>query len=293
MSPLSPWTSLGIGIPNLPPGRPGDPGLFGPGTPVWTIGRERVLLAAGPAALLLQVAHPLVAAGVAAHSDFRRDPLGRLRSTLEATLRISFGDAEQSAAAAASVRRRHGAVHGGIEQAVGPFPAGTTYDATDPELALWVHATLVWAALTAYGRFVRVLRPGEADGYYEALRPFAGLFGVTDRHLPPTYADFRTYWRSMLEGPSLAVGDEGRALARDILDPPSAPAAGVFTGVFRAVTSSLLPARIRAAFGLPWRPRDRATAAAASLALRAGVRVLPPSARYWPHERVARRRMGI
>ena len=267
--------------------------MFGPGTPVWTIGRERVLLAAGPAALLLQVAHPLVAAGVAAHSDFRRDPLGRLRSTLDATLRISFGDAEQSAAAAASVRRRHGAVHGGIEVAVGPFPAGTTYDATDPELALWVHATLVWAALTAYGRFVRVLRPGEADGYYEALRPFAGLFGVTDRHLPPTYADFRTYWRSMLEGPSLAVGDEGRALARDILDPPSAPAAGVFTGVFRAVTSSLLPGRIRAAFGLPWRPRDRASAAAASLALRAGVRVLPPSARYWPHERVARRRMGI
>jgi len=293
VSPLSPWTSLGLDLPTLPPGRVGDPGLFGPGSPVWTIGRERVLLAAGPAALLLQVAHPLVAAGVAAHSDFRRDPLGRLRSTLDTTLRISFGDAEQAAAAAASVRRRHGAVRGRLDAPVGSFPAGTSYDATDPDLALWVHATLVWAALTAYGRFVRPLRPGEADDYYAALRPFAGLFGVTGRHLPPTYADFRTYLRSMFEGPTLGVGDAGRALGRDIVEPPAAPAAGAFTGVFRALTASLLPGRFRDAFGLPWGRADRRAASAATLALRAGVRILPPAIRHWPHERVARRRMGV
>ncbi len=293
MSPLSPWTSLGIDIPRLPPGRRGDPGLFGPGSPVWMIGRERVLLAAGPAALLLQVAHPLVAAGVAAHSDFRRDPLGRLRSTLDATLRISFGDSEQAAAAAAAVRRRHGFVHGELPERVGPFPGGAPYDASDPDLALWVHATLVWAALTAYTRFVRPLSPGEADAYYEALRPFAGLFGVTDQHLPAGYAEFRSYLRSMLASPVLTVGDDGRSLGRDILDPPSAPAAGVFTGVFRALTASLLPSRLRAGFGLPWGPRDRATATAAGLALRAAVLALPPSIRHWPHERVARRRMAV
>src|SRR5262249_3654529 len=279
VSPLSPWTSLGLDLPNLPPGRPGDPGLFGPGSPVWTIGRERVLLAAGPAALLLQVAHPLVAARVAAHRDFRRAPLGRLRSTLDATLRVSFGDSEQAAAAAASVRRRHGAVHGRLTGAVGELPVGTPYDATDPELALWVHATLVWAALTAYGRFVRPLRAGDADVYYEAIRPFARLFGVTDRHLPATYGDFRGYLRSILEGRTLTVGDAGRSLARDIVEPPAAPAAGAFPGAFRALTASLLPARLRGEFGLPWGRGERTTAAAVALALRVGVRVLPPPIR--------------
>lgn len=293
MSPLSPWTSLGIDLPTLPPGRPGDPGLFGPGSPVWTIGRERVLLAAGPSALLLQIAHPLVAAGVAAHSDFRRDPLGRLRSTLDATLRISFGDSEQAAAAGASVRRRHGSVHGRTDESVGTFPAGTPYDATDSDLALWVHATLVWAALTAFGRFVRPLAPGEADAYYEALRPFARLFGVTDRHLPPTYGDFRTYLRTMLASPILSVGGAARALGRDIVEPRAAPAAGAFTGVFRAISASLLPARLRAEFGLAWGPRERTTAAAATAALRGVVRILPPGIRYWPHERVAKGRMGF
>ncbi|MDP9398691.1 MAG: oxygenase MpaB family protein, partial [Actinomycetota bacterium] len=68
------------------PGVPGDPGLFGPASTAWSVLRERVVLLGGPAALLLQVAHPLVAAGVAEHSDFRADPLHRLRATLDATL---------------------------------------------------------------------------------------------------------------------------------------------------------------------------------------------------------------
>src|SRR5918993_5866268 len=79
----------------LPPGRPGDPGIFGPGSAAWRIARERVVLAGGPAAPPLQIAHPLVAAGVAAHSDFATDPLRRLRGTLDAVLTVTFGDAAQ------------------------------------------------------------------------------------------------------------------------------------------------------------------------------------------------------
>src|SRR5438093_12192393 len=94
---LAPRDLLGL---RLEPGQAGDPGLFGPGSVVWRVGRERVLLAGGPAALLLQLAHPLVAEGVAAHSGFEREPLQRLMATLDATLTITFGDRAQAEAAA-------------------------------------------------------------------------------------------------------------------------------------------------------------------------------------------------
>src|SRR5438270_2462341 len=128
---------VGLDLPPLGAGAPGDPGLFGPQSMIWNVARERVLVAAGPAALLMQLAHPLVAAGVAAHSDFRRDPFARLRSTLDATLKISFGDTAQAHRAATRVMTVHRRVRGRLGERVGRFPAGTTYDATDPRLAMW------------------------------------------------------------------------------------------------------------------------------------------------------------
>src|SRR5262245_43190850 len=87
-------------VPPQPPGRPADPGLFGPGSVAWVVCRERVGIAGAQAALLLQLAHPLVAAGVAEHSSFRADTLGRLRGTLQATLTALFGDSAQARAVA-------------------------------------------------------------------------------------------------------------------------------------------------------------------------------------------------
>jgi uncharacterized protein (DUF2236 family) len=65
-------------FPRPAPGREGDPGLFGPGSVAWRINAESVLLLGGGRALLMQAAHPLVAAGVADHSDFTAGPLGAL-----------------------------------------------------------------------------------------------------------------------------------------------------------------------------------------------------------------------
>lgn len=104
------------------PGAPSDPGLFGPASEAWRVGRERVLLAAGPAGLLLQLAHPPVAAGVAQHSDFRADPFHRLRATLDATLTVVFGDREQATAAVARLRARHRHVTGSRDSVL-PKPA--------------------------------------------------------------------------------------------------------------------------------------------------------------------------
>jgi len=281
---------LGLDLPPLEPGTPGDPGLFGPESLIWSVGRERSLLVGGAAALLLQVSHPLVAAGVAAHSQFRTDPLGRLRATLDATLRITFGDRGQAEAAARSVRRVHERVRGALPQGVGRFPAGTPYDASDPRLALWVHASLLSTSLEVYSRFVRPLAAGQRERYYQEAKPFARLFGVGDELLPPDYRAFRAYLDGMVSGADLAVGEDAKRLASGILAPPVPLADRPGRPVLRAVTAALLPPRLRRDFGLA-RGSARGASAMAGPA-RLAVRGLPSRLRYWPHHRIALERVA-
>src|SRR5436309_11738206 len=134
-------TSIFRGFPSSPdPGRPGDPGLFGPDSVAWRVNGETAMLLGGPRALLMQIAHPAVAAGVAEHSDFPHEPYRRLWRTIDSMLTISFGDAVQSRQAAERVTALHTRVK------------GPTYDALDPELLMWVHATLVDSALVVHER---------------------------------------------------------------------------------------------------------------------------------------------
>jgi len=279
-----------LDLPPLPPGRADDPGLFGPGSMVWRVGRERALLLGGPAALLLQLAHPLVAAGVAAHSDFRRDPFARLRATLDAVLTISYGDRSQAEAAAEAVMATHRRVRGRLGSATGPFPAGTPYDATDPELGLWVFATLVATAIASYGRFVAPLAPEARRRYYGESKRFAAPFGVGPDVVPPTYQRFRAYVREIVSGPSLEVGPEALALARGVLRPTVPAMLRPSAALMAVVTAGVLPERIGRAYGLPSGPAQRAAFASIGLASLGAVRLLPPSARFWPHYLAARRR---
>jgi uncharacterized protein (DUF2236 family) len=284
---------LGLEVPPLPPGAPGDPGLFGPGSEVWRVGREKALLAGGPAALLLQLAHPLVAAGVAAHSDFRADPLQRLRATLQVTLTITFGDSIQAREAAARVAATHRRVKGVLPDDVGAFRAGTPYRASDPELAMWVYATLVFTALEAFSRFVRPLGEAERARYYQEGKRFAFSFGVTEEVMPPDYPAFRTYLAGVIDGPTLAIGPHAADLARDILAPGLTGALRALGPLARPLTAAILPPRLRRAYGLAWGGARQRAFLAFQGAARASIRVLPPSVRYWPHYRVAERRMAL
>ncbi|MEA2704092.1 MAG: hypothetical protein QOD63_2037, partial [Actinomycetota bacterium] len=116
----------------LDDGTPGDPGLIGPDGQVWRVAREKIVLAGGPAALLLQLAHPLVAAGVADHSEFESQPLHRLAGTLTAVLTATFGDRHQAEAVGRRVAAVHRRVTGTLSARTGPFPAGAPYRAADP-----------------------------------------------------------------------------------------------------------------------------------------------------------------
>jgi uncharacterized protein (DUF2236 family) len=137
----------------------GDPGLFGPDSEAWRLDREAMLLlGAGPRALLLQIAHPLVAAGVADHSNFREDPWRRLDGTLRSYLTIVYG----STRAARTEIRRLNELHRGI--------TGPGYTARDPELSLWVHATLIESTLAAYDAWLEPLSRDRRARFYEETK---------------------------------------------------------------------------------------------------------------------------
>jgi uncharacterized protein (DUF2236 family) len=242
---------------------------------------ETALLLGGGRALLMQIAHPMVAAGVADHSAFRRDVFGRLANTLDLTLTVAFGDADQRRRAAARVEETHRRVIGERD--------GRAYSALDPELLRWVHATLVDSALVTYERFVGQIAPGARARYHEEMKRQAEAFGVPPEAAPRTYDEFRAYVDGMVA--TLEVTAEARRLSRDVIDLPVPTALAPVASLWRLVTTGLLPPRLREAFGLAWGTKqERQLAAFATVVGRAILPLLPERARRWPHARDASRR---
>jgi uncharacterized protein (DUF2236 family) len=262
--------------------------MFGPGSEAWRLDREAVLLlGAGPRALLLQLADPAVAAGVDEHSDFREDPWRRLDGTVRSYLRIIYG----SSAAARGEIRRLNALHREIR--------GRGYDARDPELSLWVHATLVDSTIVAYDRWLGPLSRERAARFYEETLPIARAFGIPDRMLPRDVDAFDAYVAGRLEpGGGAEVGDTARELAETILHPPlpgvlaRLPLDPRSYGWTLWPSVGLLPASIREAYGLRFGRRERLVAGWLVAGWRAWNPLLPPAFRQMPHALAADRRVG-
>jgi uncharacterized protein (DUF2236 family) len=261
----------------------GDAGLFGPGSLVWRVNREGVLLLGGGRALILQVAHPLVAAGVEQHSHYREDPFGRLFRTLDLTNRIVFGSTPTAEDAAAELWRVHGYVHGVADD-------GTPYDARDPALLMWVHATLVDTALLVYQRYVGRLTIAELRRYYDEQRLLGEKFGVPRSHQPASYAEFNEYFLSMTEGHTLAVTDTLRDVVSVTLSGGLPRVARPLAEMLNLATVGMLPERLRTELGLGWGPRRERLLGASQSGLRALIPLLPGLVRDLPPARRAERR---
>lgn len=266
----------------------GDSGMFGPDSEAWRFDREAMLLlGAGPRALLLQLAHPAVAAGVDDHSDFRADPWRRLDGTLRSYLRIIYG----STAAARDEIRRLNVLHRGI--------TGEGYDARDPALSMWVHATLVDSTIVANEAWAGPVSGDQAARFYQETKPIARAFGVPPTLLPADLDAFETYLADQLRpGGPVVVGDTARSLAESILHPPLPGMLGRI-GVDPRLygwtiwpSLALLPPGIRDAYGFRWGPVERGVSSWLVSAWRAWNPLLPASFRQMPQALAADRRLA-
>ena len=259
----------------------------GPDSITWKINREVIVVAGWGRAILLQLAHPAIAAGVHDHSSFRRSFLSgcrRLHSTVGAMQSLAFGDTEQMITAAAGINTIHDRVRGRVRGG-----AGEAYSAHDPELQRWVHATLLESIPLTYERLAGPLTLRERDQYCSEAAILEPLLGMPVGWLPRDSAQLDTYMREMLTGGSLVVTDTSRALARALLYPPRWYVAWPAFRAMQLLTIGSLPPSIRRAYGFEWRARDVRAFARWTALLRTSLRLLPPVAREWP---MARRREG-
>jgi len=257
--------------------RGSDAGWFGPGSATWRINSEAALMLGGGRALILQVAHPLVGAGVEHYSRFRTDRWGRLTHTLDTMGQIIFGDEATAQHGAERMRRAHARIQGVVSEG---NAAGHPYDATDPSLVLWVWATLVDTSIVTYERFVRRLPPEQIARYYEEQKRFAHACGVPPGGCPESYADFTAYFAQTIEH-TLEATAAAHHVADIALNPFDLPRfAAPALALISAPTVGLLPARLRDDLGLRWtRARDQALGLTA-LACRFGLPLAPHRLRH-------------
>jgi uncharacterized protein (DUF2236 family) len=256
------------------------------------IHRERALALSGPRALLMQAAHPLAVAGLLAHSSALDEPYERLARTAETLSAIGFGSCEDADRVSRRVRAMHRRVQGRLPSAVGPYSAGTSYRADDPELLLWVLFTLVDSGLVVYRKYVGSLSRTEEAAYWEDYKIVGCLFGLHEHELPPALDDLDEYRRAMLDGGRLFVTDWARRRAREIvLEPPVPWAARPLVETVNFITIALLPDQIRRQYGfLPVPPaivRKALVAGGAEYVKRAVLPLLPERLRLVRHARAA------
>jgi uncharacterized protein (DUF2236 family) len=242
--------------------------LFAEDAVIRRVGREGVLVLGGGRALLMQLAHPAVAAAVADHSDFESDPMKRLRATLEATYTIVFGTDEAAAATADGIKRIHDHVN------------GPTYRASDPALLCWVNATLTDTALRVYSSLVKPLTPADAERYYEETTQVAALLGCPRDDQPASLAEFREYMRDMVA--TLSVSDTARRMAVSVLHPRMTVLAEPPLALFRFVTVGMLPPRVRDQYGLSWDHRHDQFLRLGTTVTRTMLPLVPPPIRRAP-----------
>jgi uncharacterized protein (DUF2236 family) len=153
---------------------------------VWEKGADVRAFAAAGTALLLQVAHPTVGAGVAEFSTFREDPWGRLWRTLDFVNVLVYAGPEPAAEMGARIRNFHKVIKG-------TKPDGSRYSALEPEAYTWVHVTLCEGILRAHERFGRPFSRAEQEQLWAEWRPLGRFLGIRWRDMPESYDGYREF----------------------------------------------------------------------------------------------------
>lgn len=260
-------------------------GLFGPDSVAWRVDREVIVLAGGSCALLMQAAHPVVAAGVDRHSTYATDPFGRLRRTLTSSFDVVFGTRSRADAAIRRVNAIHAAVRGQL-------PGGAAYSAADPEALLWVHATLVDTALRIYSRFVGPLSADEERRYLLEAAEVAERLGVLPADLPTDVPELRDWMAGMVKSGRVRVSPASRRIARTVLY-PNGFVPRIAWDAAHLISLATLPDPLRRQYGIRWsEARERGVERLAAVTRRT-LPLVPRSLRFVPQARTAERRVSL
>lgn len=190
-------------------------GYFGPDSITWKIYREPILVLGSFRALLLQIAHPAVATGVAQHSNFKKDALGRGFRTFQAMAMLFFGTKTQAEAVGNRLQRVHSSIRGAYTSTDGHPNA---YQANDPSLQCWVLATIVDTTVQIITRMrIRDLPEDWCAQFFEESKTAATLLGIPPEHYPQSWADFEAYMQRMLTSDTLGSIDTCKEVAESIV----------------------------------------------------------------------------
>ena len=232
-----------------------DDGYFGADSITWKIGKEAILLLGGARAVMMQLAHPLVAMGVSAHSNYLQDPFGRTERTFMLGQMLTFGSTGIAQQAARTINQLHHHVYGELATTAGAYQQGTYYTAHDSELLLWVHATLIDTILHIYPLFIGPLSPDEQERYYQESKHMARLLGLAASDMPTTVQDLRHYVHDMLYSNQLAATPQARAIVQQVLFAPLSATFRVPLYLNLSITCGLLPEPLFAIYDLDWGPK--------------------------------------
>jgi uncharacterized protein (DUF2236 family) len=252
------------------------------------VNAERLMILGWARAILLQLSHPLIAAGVSEHSSFRSGPFAaamRLHHTVRAMLALTFGSDAAREETLERIRAIHRRVHGHLAVAVGRYDAGTPYTAEDPDLLLWVHATLLDSIPLVYEKVIGPLTMTERDAYCAAAAGVAEALGARAADVPRTWAALATYRDAMYASGNLSVSPQARELASAVLMPPLAILIGPIARINRLVTIGLLPSHFREQYGFAWSDKHERRLNTAIHMLRIARRGVPRYLAQWPDAR--------
>lgn len=207
-----------------------DEGFFGPESAVWQVHGSVSTIVGGIRALLLQAAHPAPLIGVAEHSRYSSDPLGRLAGTTRWLTITSFASTEVILREASRVNAMHSRVHGEYENKDG---LRQEYRAQDPRFLMWVHCAFTDSFLTAHQHLGYAIDKG-ADAYVAEWSRSAEPLGLVNapRSVEELHALLEEY-----RARDLAEVAQTREVVSFILQPPFSKLGMVF---YRALANAAI-----------------------------------------------------
>jgi uncharacterized protein (DUF2236 family) len=231
--------------------------LVGPESVTWRFASDARLYSVMLYPLLLQVAHPVVGAGVNDYSDFEQRPWNRLIRTIDYVTVLVYGGPD-----AVAMGRRLRNLHKGFK---GVREDGERYYALEPDAYAWVHATLLETYITGHAQFGRPMRPDQIDRFYREYKGLGRLIGVRQTDLPDTYADFRRYFDQVCAEELVRTVSVDRVIDATQGDVP--PPFPLPKSVWRAARVparkamyiggvGMLTPQLRDRFGLAWTTRE-------------------------------------